>query len=71
MKVRNNIQPLVLVGDNDLAQAIGMSSPQSLAKLRKEGLPYGYNGKSFVYFPDEVAEWLKKHWAVQQPIKID
>lgn len=60
MKLRNNIQAIMLVGDKDIAQAIGICDQREIAKLRAEGMPYGKLGKSYVYFPNDVEKWLKK-----------
>lgn len=60
MKLRANIKPIMLVGDKDLAQAVGICDRELLAKFRAEGMPYGKLGKSFVYFPDEIEKWFKK-----------
>lgn len=58
MKYRTNIEPIMLVGDRELGQAIGIHDREALAKLRASGMPYGKIGKSFVYFPDKVKKWL-------------
>lgn len=60
MKRRNNIQPIMLVGDIELGQAIGIHDHEALARLRAEGMPYGRISKSFVYFPDKIEKWLMK-----------
>lgn len=63
------IPPLFLCGDSELAAAIGIKSTEALADLRKDGLPYYYRGKSFLYDPDEVKKWIKAHCQVQK-VKI-
>ena len=63
-KYRDNIQRLCLRGDVELGMAIGVSSRDTLARLRQEGLPCYHDGKSFVYFPNDVEKWLREHWDI-------
>ena len=62
--MKRTIEPIFLVGDEELGQAIGITTPRLLQELRNEGLPYYHNGKSFVYDPEEVKKFLKKLWSL-------
>lgn len=58
--MNRKIETIMLVGDRELGQAIGIKDREALARLRAEGMPYGKLGKSFVYFPEKVKQWLMK-----------
>ena len=64
--MKRTIEPLFLVGDDELALAVGISTPSKLKELRDQGLPYYHNGKSFCYDPVEVKNFLKKIWKLKE-----
>lgn len=63
-KMKRTIEPIFLVGDEELGQAIGITTPRLLQELRQQGMPYYICGKSFVYDPEEVKKFLKKLWSL-------
>ena len=67
---RENIPAHALVGDNELFLAFGIGEKIAL-KMRESGLPFYSTGGVFMYFPEEVKDWIKKHWRVRIPeIKV-
>ena len=63
------IAPRVLRGSDEFEAAYGIAETK-LSKMRTDGLPCCIDGRMFIYYPDEVDEWIKKNWRVQT-VKID
>ena len=63
---RRSIPVLLINGDRELGEAIGITSSETLARYRKEGMPYYANGNSFLYDPKEVVDWIKKRFKIQR-----
>ena len=66
INVERNIPVLMLNGDSELSSAIGIKDKETLARYRKEGMPYYPNGNSFLYDPKEVVAWLKTRFKKQE-----
>ena len=60
----DKIQPRVLRGSDEFEAAYGIAE-RKLSQMRTDGLPCCLDGKIFIYYCDEVDEWIKKNWRVQ------
>ena len=58
------IVPRVLYGSVEFEEAYGICETK-LSDLRSEGLPCCICGKTFIYYPREVDEWIKTNKRVQ------
>ena len=65
-EIRENILPVVIVGQKEFAAAFGISSAVKQEELRRQGMPcYNRNGTYF-YDPIEVLAWMKKNFRIQK-----
>ena len=66
----DKIQPHVIYGSDEFEAAYGISE-DVLASLRSDGLPCYTRGKHFIYYYNEVDDWIKKNLKLVVPsIKI-
>jgi hypothetical protein len=65
-KVRRQIEPQTIRGDVEFFNAYGVP-PKKQAEMRDSGLPCYHDGKCYVYFPEEVNQWIKKNWKLNLP----
>ena len=63
---RNNIEPLVIRGADEFFKAYGIATDKQ-SEMRKKGLPCYHDGKCYLYFPDEVENWIKANWKLNLP----
>lgn len=57
---RENIEPLLLRGSEELGQATGFFDPETHRSWRQRGLKYYVIGGDFAYLPADVENFIKK-----------
>lgn len=69
-KRKRDIPAYMIKGEFEFAEAFGIIDPDKQAELRSEGMPC-YNRKgTYFYDPEEVKDWMKNNWKVQQPVSL-
>lgn len=65
-KLQRDVPVLFLKGSEELGRATGVTGEKTHAKWRREGLRYSVmNDGTFLYDPEDVSIFIKKHYAPQ------
>lgn len=65
-KVNRDVPVLFLKGSDELGRATGVTAEKTHAQWRREGLKYSVmNDGTFLYDPDDVSKFIKRHYAPQ------